>query len=207
MMKMPPIDHTPVSSRLRIAAAITILWCIIFSALSSSAAERFQLATHTYNTAEDGEITRYLLFTETNKFSFMPPAPDWTVGANAADKRVVFTSPDGAMTIAMRMAATNSALQPQVEMDLLRKQAVAHFPEAHIAQEFISYTGSGPGQTFDLQWQSGPASFSARLTFISFSGGTIECSMAASLEDFKKNESPFARILASLQAETLTPKK
>jgi hypothetical protein len=188
-------------------SSLSIFICLIFLALSCSAAERFQLIVQNYETQEDGQITRHLLLTDTNQFVFMPPTIDWEIRAGAAEKTVTFVSPDRALTIMMQIAPTNSALQPKLELEQLREQAIARYPSAKVLEEFLCYTGSGPGQTFDLGWQTGKNSFITRLAFIGFNGGTIEFSMSTPVAQFKESQIPFTRILTSFRVETLAVKK
>lgn len=170
---------------------------------SSAREERFQICTEKYQTAEEGEVTRYFLITETTKFFFQPPYK-WKSGADVEHQTVTFLAPDQSVAVKMQIGTSVSC----ENLTELRNQIQSRYPKGAITAQSVCYTAGGvAAPTFDIEWSNAKkVPITTRLIFVPSSKGTIEFSLSTGSDRFDPNCWAINRIAGSFRTELLSAK-
>jgi len=180
---------------------------LLFLSAPLHAADQFLLTQKTIHAQEGGDSVQQVLLTQFNQISFMPPG-DWSLNSDAAKKSITLLSKDQQKRITIEFVGQNAALQPTMNLEMLRTQALARYSglKPVIMQEFACYTDGGVGQAFDLKLKSGNVNMSVRLAYVPYGNGTVEFVLQAPTGDFSAQHNTFSDLLNSFHIGPLTKK-
>jgi hypothetical protein len=191
-------------------------WLCLLLALSGwistlGAADGFQLIKGFEEIAERGKVPSYIILTESNRFSFLPP-PGWNLSHNAVERKVTMVSQDLGASMSFSFLPPDALTGPAPTMADLKAQLKVRFPEAKFVRDFPCFSGGQPGFGFDLERViNKKLPISMRVATVPFSGGKVEFVLTSASASFSKYHRTFGILLSSFQIEgsslTSPPKK
>ena len=171
---------------------------------ASALEERFYVATDTYKNGEEGEVTRYSLFTDSARIFFRPPYK-WKLSTNVEQRTVLFLSPNQSVAVKMQIESNVSC----ENLDELRNAVKSRYVNGIITDESTIYTAGGNAALrFDIQWINDfKISVTTRLIFVPTQIGTVEFSMATGSSNFEANAKAIDNIASSFRLESVRAKE
>ncbi len=156
---------------------------------------------------ERGEVPGYVLVSETNSFSFIPP-PGWTPQGRLNKKQVLFLSPelDASLSfqILSRDAETNATAQPKS----FAEQIAERMPEGEVVGTFPCVVANYKGLGLDFEEVAADKSkIYVRAAWIPLPCGVGEFIFRAPKSRIGELRLAFARFLASVSQERHSPRK
>ena len=169
------------------------------------AVDTFQLIPGFEEIAERGRVPSYIILTESNRFSFLPP-PGWNVSQNASERKITLVSKDLGASISFSIMPADAAAGKTLAVEALRDQMLVRFPDAKIVRDFPCFSGGNAGQAFDLERLiSKKSPISMRVAIVPFPGGKLEFSLTTASQNFPKHHRTFGILLSSFQIGPLSP--
>ena len=115
-----------------------------------AAADNFQLIKGFEEIAERGKVPSYIILTESNRFSFLPP-PGWNLSHNPSERKVTMVSKDLGASMSFTISPPDAVAGKAPTLTALKAQLQARFPDAKIVRDFPCFSGGQPGLGFDLE--------------------------------------------------------
>ncbi len=172
-----------------------------------AASESFQLIPGFVEIAERGRVPSYIILTESNRFSFLPP-PGWNVSHNASERKVTLVSKDLGASLSFSILPADTAGGKALSVEELRDQLMVRYPDAKIVRDFPCFSGGNSGQGFDLERLIGKKSpVSMRVAIVPFQSGKLEFSLTTASPKFPKYQQTFGALLGSFQIEPASPSR
>jgi hypothetical protein len=185
--------------------SLGLLLLIVAATFTRVSAQSFTLATRPLVIPENGEFTQLVIITSTNEFLFLPPA-GWKLGIDTNQTQLTWLAPDFASSITLKIVPRNEGKPPAREQ--MRQTILEAFSGAKIVDEPACYTGSGPGQAFDLEYPGGKDFKQAsRLAYLPFHDGIVEFALTTSAEKFPKRQYDLNLLLNSFHIEPRGPSR
>ena len=171
------------------------------------AAETFQLITGFVEIAERGRVPSYIILTESNRFTFLPP-PGWNISHNASERKVTLVPKDLGASLSFSILPADTAAGKALSVEELKDQLLVRFPDAKIVRDSPCFSGGNTGRAFDLERLVGKKSpVSMRVAIVPFQGGKLEFSLTAATPSFPKYQQTFGALLGSFQIEPASPSR
>lgn len=154
--------------------------CVLLSAVLMRADEHFQVLTQTRSHPELGKVTNWVIATERNRFSFVPPS-GWSIQVSPEEKKVILLPPDRNGDIAIRIIETNTAATSNPDVRQLRERVIRKHPQLKIVGESDCYTASGRATALDflMEFNEGHAISVLRVVFLNCPTAELEFAVTA----------------------------
>ena len=166
-------------------------------------AEGFRIFSQPLLIPERGEVTSYVVMTESNKFSFLPP-PVWNMGKNSGERTVTFVPDDLSAKISFKINPGIPRTLQDLQTEFFRQEITTRYPEAKIVAESLCYTSGQQGITFDLESHvANRPPMSMRLAFIPFENGMVEFNLTAETRTFSAHHLTLGNLLTSFRIEPI----
>jgi hypothetical protein len=190
---------------MRLHIGIRSLFCLWIALHSVLRADDFFLQEQRVTGPEMGEVVCYRLVCGTNQYSFMPPL-DWRMQLERGQRRLVFQSPDRTASIFLAIAASNPALDPGADPELLGQELRQRFSRANFLEEFPCYTSSHSGRAFDLAWTTpSEVKMASRVAFFSAPGHSLEFTLTTLAGRIQNLRSVLGGLLTSFHQDGAAP--
>ena len=174
----------------------------------STEAEGFKMYTRSVLIPERGEVVGYVVMTSSNRFSFLPP-PGWNVTDDARESMVTMVPEDFGAKLSFKITDQKKPTSlKEMQTDAFRETITNRYPDAKIVREFLCYTGSAQGITFDVERLSDKRPpVMTRLAFVPLKGGQIEFNLTTESRRFDRYHRVFGNLMTSFRVEAIPPAK
>ena len=165
----------------------------------------FQIIQGFEEIAERGKVPSYLILTESNRFSFLPP-PGWNVSHSASERKVTLVANDLGASLSFSILPAESVDGKAPTLEGLKNQLLVRFPDAKILRDFPVFGGGQAGQGIDLERLINKKTpVSMRVAIVHFPGGKLEFILTAASPQFPKYHRTFGNLLGSFRVGSSTP--
>jgi hypothetical protein len=183
-----------------------LFWVCLLAASSLPGAEEFRLTTRPLRIPERGIVTSMVLMTESNRFSFLPPA-GWRPASNPVEKKISLQPRDYSATLVFKITPLGTNSTPELNLESLRAQIAERYPESKILREFESPAMDSRARVFDIEWVVNRKNKVAmRLAFAAYAGGRVEFNLTAPPEKLSRYHVLFGTFMTSFHVEPPLPK-
>ncbi|HKS36152.1 MAG TPA: hypothetical protein VJW76_03110 [Verrucomicrobiae bacterium] len=179
-----------------------ILSCISVSLLAGRlrAGDDFQVFAQTRSIPELGRTTNWVIATDRNRFSFVPPG-GWAIQTSPDEKKIVLLPPDRNGNIAISVVETNTT--PASNHGRPRERVARKYPQARVVRESDCYTASGLAKVLDCQieFNEGRATSALRVVFLDCPAAEVEFSVTAPAPALDRNQRALSSLLNNFRVE------
>ena len=170
------------------------------------AADTFRFMSGFEEIAERGKVPSFIILTDSNRFSFLPPA-GWNVSHNPSERKVTLVSKDRGANMSFTILPADAVTDKTSTMEGLRDQLLLRFPDAKVLRSFPCFSGGQAGLAFDLERSiNKQAPVSLRVAVVHYPGGSVEFMLTAASQIVPKYHRTFSGLLGAFQIESLPPK-
>jgi len=172
--------------------------CVVLLAGRLRAGDDFQVFAQTRSFPELGKTTNWVIATDRNRFSFVPPG-GWAIQASPEEKKIVLLPPDRNGNIAISVVETNTA--PRVERP--GERVARKYPQAKIVRESDCHTASGMAKALDCQveFNEGRGISALRVVFLDCPAAAVEFSVTAPPSTLDRNQRALSSLLNTFRVE------
>jgi hypothetical protein len=169
---------------------------------SLRAGDHFQLLAQIRSLPELGKTTNWVIATDRNRFSFVPPG-GWAIQASPEEKKIVLLPPDRNGNIAISVVETNTTPASNPGVGRLSERVARKYPQARIVRESDCYTASGRAKALDCQveFDEGRAISALRVVFLDCPAAAVEFSVTAPPSAIDRNQRALSSLLNTFRVE------
>jgi hypothetical protein len=159
----------------------------------------FNARFYQQSTPYAGEVTRGILVSQYNQFSFVLP-PGFRQQIEPAEKKISLVSTSYTCAITARIHETESDGPADLKPDTLRAQALNLHKDANLVEEFSAAIESKSGPGFELEWKSDAGlKMTTRAAFVPYPGGHLAFTVQAPTSDIRKYDQALNQLLLSFR--------
>lgn len=181
-----------------------ILPCMCVSVFAGClrAGDDFRVFAQTRSLPELGRTTNWVIMTDRNRFSFVPPG-GWAIQTSPEEKKIVLLPPDRNGNIAISVGETNTTPAPNPGVERLSERVARKYPQAKIVRESDCYTASGKAKALDCQieFNEGRAISAMRVVFLDCPAAEVEFSVTAPPPSLDRNQRALSSLLNNFRVE------
>jgi len=177
--------------------------CVALLTGRSRAGDDFQVFTQIRSCPELGTTTNWVIATDRNRFSFVPPA-GWAIQeASPEEKRIVLLPPDRNGNIAINVVETNTTPASNPGVQRPSERVARKYPQAKIVRESDCFTASGQAKALDCQieFNEGRAISALRVVFLDCPAAAVEFSVTAPPSALDRNQRALTSLLNTFRVE------
>lgn len=151
-------------------------------------------------------VTRVLITTDTNRFTFILPKR-YRLNTTDAGQSLSLAPEDGSALIKLSITEQASPEPPELKAETVRQQLLDCHPDASVVEEFGASAGSFSGLGFELQWRpANGAMLNSRIAIIPFPGGTLEFSQTGLSQRIRELDQALNQLMLSFRRAPLSGK-
>jgi len=178
-------------------------WFTVFlvslAATAASAQSDFHVVSGSEVLLEGGRVDKLTVVSGNYQFNIRPPR-GWYREVNESGREIIFTSPSSKSAMTVQFTTNFPGVLP--EQDTLRTRVLGEHPGASILQSTVCPTGYRPGVLFDLVRVPAPQVVQKiRHAFVAEPLGSVECSLAASDDEFEGNKTLFMGLMRAFRVD------
>jgi hypothetical protein len=157
----------------------------------------FQLAPTTASIPERGVVEALAVTSDAVQLTFIPPR-NWRYVVQGKMQEVIFTSPDLAVAMILRVSHPVSDAGPGEVGESWREEILAELPGGRLVEEFNCFIGGTKGRGFDMESQAGGLPVRIRTCYAKLTGGVVRFQLRAPVESFPSQHARFGAMLGSV---------
>ena len=178
-----------------------VAWWLVLLVFAFGARESFaskaRLVPIHMTIAERGEVKGYMLLTESNELSFLPPH-EWKQQARLDRCEVIFLSPD--LTSSLTLQLIDGHVTNGWSWEAVRGTLAQRFPNGRIKDELECYACDVIGRAYDIEETGGAGGkMVTRIATVPCQSATLEIRLTAPKSRFPLLNNSYGVFMASLR--------